>query len=338
MGNNWLGWLVVGFIALLVISNVRLPFWRNPHLNSMLPYGYTGYYGADNCFLGNIFGCGYNYGTHYYPQYQLVINTSPSGLGNVVAGGGTFTEGTSAQFSVTQSIVQNSPSTRYIFTGWTGDYFGTGLSGTVVMNSPKTVTANYQLQYYLTVAVVPSIVQVSGSSGWYNSSTLVNLEVKSTVVNVTTGSRLVFTGWTVDGAVQNQPVLQLTMNTPHTATAQFKQQYYLKVVTDRGKTSGEGWYDAGATAQVSVTTPESSTFGVKDIFTGWNGDVESGNQYMIVQMDSPKTVTAMWRTDATLLFLTIGAGLLALFGLGMVLKRRYPQYLTTLRQTFADRQ
>jgi hypothetical protein len=206
------------------------------------------------------------------------------------------------------------------------------------MNGPKTVTANYQLQYYLTVSVTPSTVSTPSGGGWYNTSSTVNLQVPSATISGTPGSRLVFNGWNVDGSTQNGLTVQVTMNAPHTAVAQFKQQYYLKIVTDRGTASGEGWYDAGTTAQVSVTTPESGTFGVKNIFTGWTGDVQSGSQYVSVQMDGPKTVTATWRTDVTLLYLTIGAGLLTLLGLVIVVKRHYPQHLPTLRQTFPARQ
>jgi uncharacterized repeat protein (TIGR02543 family) len=330
MGNS-VGWIIVGFIALLILSHGWTPFSYNQS-----PYGYPGYYG-NNCFLGNIFGCGYsNY--FYNPQFQLTVNTNPS-LPNVATGGGSFTQGGSATFSVSQNIVQQSAGTRYVFTGWTGDYVGTGLSGSVIMTGPKTVTANFQLQYYLTVSITPATLSTPGGSGWYNASSTVNLQVPSSTITGTPGSRLMFGGWRVDGSTLDGLTAQITMNAPHTAVAQFKQQYYLRVISDRGTTSGEGWYDAGSTAQVSVTTPESSTFGVKDVFAGWNGDVQSGNQYTTVQMDGPKTVTANWRTDATLLYLTIGAGLLlTLLGLVMVVKRHYPQYLATLRQTFPTRQ
>jgi hypothetical protein len=97
------------------------------------------------------------------------------------------------------------------------------------------------------------------------------------------------------------------MNAPHTVTAQYKQQYYLKIVTDRGVASGEGWYDAGSTAQVFVTTPESSTYGVNIQFTGWTGDIQSTDLSVKVMMDGPKTMTATWRTNSTVLYETIAA-------------------------------
>jgi hypothetical protein len=97
------------------------------------------------------------------------------------------------------------------------------------------------------------------------------------------------------------------MNAPHTVTAEYKQQYYLKIMTDQGVASGEGWYDAGSTAQVSVATPESSTYGVKIEFTGWTGNIQSTDQSVKVMMDGPKTMTATWRTNSSVLYETIAS-------------------------------
>jgi uncharacterized repeat protein (TIGR02543 family) len=124
--------------------------------------------------------------------------------------------------------------------------------------------------------------------------------------------RLVFNGWSADGVSRTGSVLSLQMNAPHTVTAQYKQQYYLKIVTDRGVASGQGWYDAGSTAQVSVTTPESSTYGVKILFTGWTGDIQSTDQSVKVIMDGPKTVTATWQTNSTVLYETVASILVAI--------------------------
>jgi hypothetical protein len=101
------------------------------------------------------------------------------------------------------------------------------------------------------------------------------------------------------------------MSAPHNVSAVYGQQYYLNVQSDQGVTSGSGWYDAGSTAQIYVSTPISTTYGVSIIFNGWQGDVQSSSQSTTVLMDGPKNVVATWRTDPTVLYLTIAAVIVA---------------------------
>ena len=195
-------------------------------------YGYGYYYG---CYNGTYGYYGYPYYSYYSQpsQYQLTVNTNPSSLSGQVTGGGSYNSGTSASFSG-PSTVQVSKDTRYVFTGWSGDFSSSSVSGSVTMDAAKTVTAGYQLQYYLTVNTQPSNVPSVQGSGWYNAGDMAPLSVPSTqTVSVGDGVRLVFSGWSVDGNNQGS-TLSLQMNAAHVVTAQFKQQYYLKVLADRG--------------------------------------------------------------------------------------------------------
>jgi len=101
------------------------------------------------------------------------------------------------------------------------------------------------------------------------------------------------------------------MNAPHTVTALYGQQYYLNVQSDQGVPSGSGWYDAGSTAQINVSTPVSTQYGVTIVFNGWQGDVSSSSQSTSVLMNGPKNAVATWRTDSTVLYLTIAAVIVA---------------------------
>ncbi|HKM50544.1 MAG TPA: hypothetical protein VJZ75_05140, partial [Candidatus Bathyarchaeia archaeon] len=90
-------------------------------------------------------------------------------------------------------------------------------------------------------------------------------------------------------------------------------QYYLTINSDQGAPSGAGWYDAGSYAPISVSTPSSPSYGVNMVFNGWQGSgVQSSSQSTQVMMDGAKTVTATWRTDATLLYATIAVVLVAI--------------------------
>lgn len=273
-------------------------------------YGYPYYYDYYYSYPYYSSYYGYGYGYPYTSSYTLTVNTDPSSLGTVT-GGGSYNSGSSASFSVTQSTIQTSPNTRYVFSHWSGDYSGSGTSGTVTVNSAMKITAVYQLQYYLSVQAQPQNAPSPQGAGWYNAGDTAALQNGGQTIG-DSGSRLVFQGWSVDGgAPQSGSTLSLQMNVAHSVTALYGQQYYLNVQTDQGVPYGSGWYNSGSTAQIYVSTPVSTTYGVAIVFNGWQGDVQSTSQSTTVLMDGPKNAIATWRTDPTVLYLTIGAVIVA---------------------------
>jgi len=89
-------------------------------------------------------------------------------------------------------------------------------------------------------------------------------------------------------------------------TANYKTQYYLTVESAYGQPEGDGWYDSGSTATISVTSPEGTI--IRQVFTGWSGDLSDTTATASVTMDGPKTVTAGWRTDYMQLYMITGGG------------------------------
>ncbi len=292
--------------------------WWNYYGYPYYYYGYPYYSNSYSCYYGNY---GNYYGYPYYgysyqqspPKYQLTVTTDPANLGTA-SGNGTYTSGSSATFTISQGTVQTSPSMRYVFSHWSGDYSGVGTSGALTMNSAMKVTAVYQLQYHLDVSVQPQSAPLPDGVGWYNAGDTLTLSVNGQTLGGQDGSRLVFQGWTVDGKnVQAGVSLPLKMDSAHAVTAQYKQQYYLTVRTDQGTGYGEGWYDAGSSATVYASTPVSTNYGVKIVFNGWQGDIQTGSQSATVLVDRSKTVIASWGTDPTVLNLTIALGIIAAF-------------------------
>ena len=292
---------------------------------SSYPYYYSYSYPYYDYYYGNS-GSGYsNYGYPYYysyyntpSQYQLTVTTDPANLATVT-GGGTYNQGTSASFSVTQTTIQSSQNTQYVFSHWGGDYSGVGSSGTVTVNGAMKVTAVYQLQYYLSVQSQPQGGPVPQGAGWYNAGDTATVNSASQPVG-DSSSRIVFQGWSVDGqSNQTGSSLSVNMNAPHSVTAEYKQQYYLTVLSDQGVPNGQGWYDAGSTAQIFVSTPISTSYGASIVFNGWQGDIQSNSQTTTVQMDKPKTAIASWRTDSTVLYLTIALGIIAILVAGAII-------------------
>jgi hypothetical protein len=293
-----------------------------PYYSSYYGYPYySSYYGYPyySSYYGYPYSSNYCSGYNSYSSpasYTLTVATNPSTLGTVT-GGGTFAPGSSASFSVSQTTIQVSPNTRYVFSHWSGDYSGVGSSGTVTVNGATAVTAVYQMQYYLSVQAQPQSAPTPQGQGWYNASDTASLQSPTQTVGGDGGSRLVFEGWSVDGqGPQSNPSLNLVMNSAHNVTALYGQQYYLNVQTDQGVATGSGWYDSGSTAQIYVSTPISTTYGVSIVFNGWQGSIQSSNQTTSVLMNGPMNVVATWRTDSTVLYLTIAAVIVALLIVG----------------------
>ena len=288
-------------------SSYYYPYYSSYYCPSS-SYSYPNYYGYPYYYSGYYSGYSSSYCTP--TSYTLSMNTDPSNLGTV-NGAGSYTSGSSASFSVTQTTIQVSSDTRYVFDHWSGDYTGAGTSGTVTMNNAMSITAVYKTQYYLTVNAQPQNAPAAQGAGWYNSGDTATVQNGGQTIG-DSQSRLVFQGWSVDGqASQPSSTLSVVMNAPHSVTALYGQQYYLNVQTDQGVASGSGWYDAGSTAQISVSTPISTQYGVSIIFNGWQGDTTSTSQSTSIVMDGPKNVVATWRTDSTVLYLTIAAVIVA---------------------------
>lgn len=290
------------------------PYYYCSYYSYYYPYYYS-YYAYPYSYSN--YNSNYNYGYSSYSyystpsSYKLTVATDPSNLGTVT-GSGSYTQGSSASFSVTQNTVQVSPNTRYVFSHWSGDYSGVGSSGTVTVNGATKITAVYQLQYYLSVQSQPQGAPTTQGQGWYNSGDTATLQNSGQTIGGDGGRRLVFQGWSVDGqGAQSGPSLNLVMNSAHSVTALYGQQYLLNVQTDQGVAYGSGWYDSGNTAQIYASTPVSTSYGVNIVFNGWQGDIQSGSQSTNVLMDGPKNVIATWRTDPTVLYLTIAAVIVA---------------------------
>ena len=139
-------------------------------------------------------------------QYYLIVS-SPNGT---VGGAGWYDNGTSAYASLSSTTVAGATGTQYVFTGWNGDASGNGSpSNAIVMNGPKTATANWQTQYYLTVN---SIHGTTGGSGWYNSGANAAASLTSLTVAGATGTQYVFTNWSGNASGTTSPSNPIIMS------------------------------------------------------------------------------------------------------------------------------
>ena len=281
------------------------PYWCYPYYWSYYCWPYPYYYG------------------YYYPTtaadtvrtFDLEVETNPPEVAPV-RGAGTYNQGAVASFSLTSMTVPFGANERYVFSHWSGDFSGDAPSGSITIDSEKTVVANYQLENYLEVSVDPPGIAAPVGGGWYRSDESLTVGAVPPVVLGAEGIRYVFEHWAIDAVPVSGNPVQVTMNGPHTAEARYKAQYLLTVSSEYGIVDGGGWYDAGSSATFSVTTQVDTSYGVKQVFDRWTGDYQSTSPVVTVTMDSPLTVRAAWRTDSTILYETIGIAVGGAFLLG----------------------
>ena len=86
---------------------------------------------------------------------------------------------------------------------------------------------------------------------------------------------------------------------PGSHTFTYSTQYLLTIQTAYSSAAGGGWYDAGRTAQAVLKNGEvDEGQGTRVKFTGWTGDASGLNLTSNrIVLDSPKTATALWKTQ-----------------------------------------
>jgi len=73
-----------------------------------------------------------------------------------VVGGGWYNASSVANFSISSSSVFGQFGVRYHFEGWTGDWWGASLAGSILMNGPHRVVAVWRIDY-----IIPSIMTIA---------------------------------------------------------------------------------------------------------------------------------------------------------------------------------
>ncbi len=142
---------------------------------------------------------------------------------------------------------------REMFVGWSGtgygSYSGTRNNSSVLMADNITETAHWQKQYYVNVS---SEYGVAGGSGWYDNGSTLALSAYPKILSEGIGVREVFTGWnSAAGAINSTSTI--SVNSPMTINAIWTEQYLVNVTSSRGVVSGNGWYNSGSTAHITLS-------------------------------------------------------------------------------------
>jgi hypothetical protein len=271
-------------------------------------------------------------------QFLLTVNSDPPDVKNLL-GSGWYDSGAQASFSAPPVSQANSDS-RLRFDHWTGAYSGQSSSGTISMNEPKTVQADYVAQYLLTINYDPASVPHSiNQTSWYDANTNVQLGPVQPIVSVSSLERLKFVAWTEVGKQVSGLSVNLNMDHPHVLTLSYTTQYYVDVRSTYGPVTGSGWYDTGGIARITAPTT-AGLWPFTYSLQSWRVDPSSSNASsnggsLTLTVDKPYTVEAVWSVDLlpiVAVILVIALVVVAAVAIVVAYRRRSTTSgLTTLR-------
>ena len=139
-------------------------------------------------------------------------------------------------------------------------------------------------------------------TGWYDEKSQVLIAADPEYEPIENNHKLKFSQWmnvgenkaTIEDA--KSPTTTLVVTDYLTLEAKYDDFWYLKIISAYGNPFGQGYYRAGETAKIAVTSPanvipEESRL----IFDGWGGDSNSTDAQLELVMDGYKELTANWK-------------------------------------------
>lgn len=159
-----------------------------------------------------------NVTAEYKTQYLLTLVSEVP-----VNGSGWCDAGSQARITA-NAVINYGNETRRTFGGWSGDLSETNSSAIVVMDTPKTITAHWMMQYLLTITGPYGSPQ---GAGWYNTNTVANVSTP-TIVEVQLGVRAVFVNWS-GNASDTEANLSVLMDRPKSITTNWQLQHSVSV-------------------------------------------------------------------------------------------------------------
>jgi len=181
---------------------------------------------------------------HYVTQYYLNVTSNPSGV-TTPAGSGWYDANTNASIFTPEFVGITPDQSRYRFDGWTTTDMDeiadpSATSTTVLVDKPKTVTANYVVQYNITFAqsgvesdFTGTVVTIDGVdynvaslpvSFWWDSGSTHDFAFHSPLL-VSSGLKRYL--WTSTAGLSNQQSDTITVAGSGSVTGNYKTQYLI---------------------------------------------------------------------------------------------------------------
>jgi hypothetical protein len=217
------------------------------------------------------------------------LTRTVSGPGSVSGADGFYAAGSTLQLIAT-------PQSGYQLAAWSGSASGAANPLAVLMDVPKTITANFMaalttVRVEGNAAVQFSVSGAGCAAGTYTvPANIVSTNGSACNLSVITpqggsDSRWVFTRWS-DGSTANPRMIMATAGAVYTLV--MSAEYRLtRTVNGEGSVSGaDGFYGAGSTVQLTAAPAAGYQFG------GWSGSGGGMDNPVSVRMDGPATMTA----------------------------------------------
>lgn len=233
----------------------------------------------------------------YVTQYYLTVHTNPSYIGDTT-GQGWYDNGTTA-IATCNSTAYEYTSNRYVFANWTGDAFGTSTTLEIFMNSPKTVTANYQMQYNITF-------KTSGCGGSpHIIIDGVNYSLPCWLWLDSGSSHTFIYESPVGGDPSVRYILTSTSRTsPFTVSysttiwGYYKTQFYIAVISSHGTPTPSQWVNKSLSLTVNVQSPTDTIIDqTRWRCTGFSIDhatPQGGTSYTFSYIQEPHEIEFYW--------------------------------------------
>lgn len=150
---------------------------------------------------------------NWQEQYYLTVTTPTA----TASGSGWYNAGTQATATVSSNIVETGSGIRELFIGWGNGATGTGTtSNPIIMDGPKTATANWKTQYLVSFTLTGNVLQVDAPQPeWVTSGTAAKGAFAPSIINSAGNIRDIF-------VTDNRPSV---ITAPVTITGVYKTQY-----------------------------------------------------------------------------------------------------------------
>jgi len=209
----------------------------------------------------------------------LTLNVNGNGMINPSAGVYPYYKNAEAYLIAT-------PSFGYKFDQWSGDYTGTTNPATVLMDTSKSITANFTElpKYSLSVSAENGTVSLSTTAESYYEGTKLTLTASP-------NEGYKFFGWSGDLSGSINPA-SITMTENKSVSAIFVEipRYTITASIENGTITldpPDGNYLEGT--KVKMTVIPNQNF----LFSNWSGDHSGAENPTTITMDADKTVTAV---------------------------------------------
>jgi uncharacterized repeat protein (TIGR02543 family) len=263
---------------------------------------------------------------NWQTQYLLTVVSAYGTTG----GSGFYNSGANVSATVSPLTVGNAQNssvpigTRYVFTSWSGNASGTtSPSNNITMTGPMNATANWQLQYNLTVTqsgvgsdyssafvtVNGTAYNATGFSTWTNSGAFYTFSYVPVLTQTPNAEQYVLTG--ISG---NSTASSINVTAATTIIGAYQAQYYFTATSTYGSPSpASGWFNNGTSITDFVATPISVSSGTQYACSGWSGSGSvsaSGSASAVAFIiNAPSSIAWNWVTQYEVSFATNPSGI-----------------------------